>query len=139
MIKQLNRGPKISPHGHSLWAFVGRRLKTRRTQLGLSIDDVADELAIPSRVYESYETGEAQTPALLLNQMANLFGVPLMWFFQDFDAEEDREIAADNDLERTFTVATPEERAKALTDCFNGLDFEGQQQLLAIAKALSRS
>lgn len=140
MIMRVNRGTEAGP-GSALWNVVGRRLKTRRIQIGFDIEDVAGKLAISSRAYEDYESGTVQAPAFLLEQIANLFGVPLLWFFQDIrsEADHDGDAAAGDDAPGVFTVATAEERVEALTDCFRKLDLEGQQHLLAIASALTRS
>jgi transcriptional regulator with XRE-family HTH domain len=150
MIKQFVAKPKRqgmeaavgSDVGSAVWSTVGRRLQRRRAELGCSVEDVAQWAEISVETYESYEKG-ASIPAALLAQIADLFGVPLVWFFQGVGHDEPREAHDDDAEERTgpvvYRVATVEHRAAALVESFRQLDFEGQQHLLAISRELSRS
>lgn len=135
MVKPRDGGLEADPCGSAIWIVVGRRLRHRRTQLGFDIDHVATNAGISPSVYEGYELGVHQTPVLLLAQIADLFGVPVVWFFEDvgFDAEA----VARSDSPAVYTVATVEQRIQALADSFRKLDLEGQQHLLAISGALS--
>ena len=125
----------------SMWTVIGRRLRVRRTQLGVGIDQVADSLGVSPVTYAAYEAGTDQAPAFVLNQVAELLDVPLVWFFQDitFVPEEDEEAAVTTETPHFFAVATLDQRIEALAQSFRQLDLEGQQHLLAIAGALSRS
>jgi transcriptional regulator with XRE-family HTH domain len=110
-------------------------------RLGIDVIRVAEELSISPAAYEDYESGGRQIPALLLGQIADLFGVQVAWFYRDvgFDIEDEGAVAACVDAPSLFCVATEEQRVRALADMFRRLDLEGQQHLLAIAGALSRS
>jgi transcriptional regulator with XRE-family HTH domain len=126
--------------GGAVWAAVGRRLQRRRAELGFSTGRVAQWAAIPVESYEAYEKG-APIPASLLAQVADLFEIPLVWFFQGVgdDGPDHAETETGYDAEpAVYRVATVEHRIQALADSFRKLDFEGQQHLLAISKALSR-
>lgn len=125
--------------GRSIWWLVGRRMRARRAQLGYVVDRVAEELGISPTVYASYESGEAQAPELLLAQLAELLDVPALWFFQDAPFAEKKEEEDCDGSPRAYRIATPEQRIGFLADSFRRLDLEGQQQLLAIADALSRT
>jgi transcriptional regulator with XRE-family HTH domain len=139
-LKQQDAGAPIrSDVGSAVWATVGRRLRRRRTQLGYSVDHVAQWATTPVETYESYENG-APVPAALLAQVADLFGIPLVWFFQGVCRDE----AQEDDAEKktgpvVYRVATVEHRIAALVESFRKLDFEGQQHLLAISRALCPS
>jgi transcriptional regulator with XRE-family HTH domain len=141
MSKGLKRDEVTASRGSALWMIIGRRLQIRRSELGVSVEQIADELCIPSRIYAAYESGVVETPALVLSQIADLFGVPVSWFFQDVDfgIEDDNELLDDDDPPGIFTVASEDERIQALSECFRNLDLENQQHLLAIAGALSQS
>jgi transcriptional regulator with XRE-family HTH domain len=124
--------------GAAVWGAVGRRLQRRRVELGMGADHVAQWAGISSETYVGYEGGEP-IPAALLAQVADLFGLPLIWFFQGVDEEE----AEERDMEEraapvVYQVATVEHRIAALVETFRQLDFEGQQHLLAISRALRR-
>ncbi len=141
MIKHLRQSLVIGARSRPIWALVARQLRARRVRLGIDVSRVAEELAISPAAYEDYESGGRQIPALLLGQIAELFGVQVAWFFREvgFDIEDEGEVATCVGAPSVFCVATEEQRVRALADSFRRLDLEGQQHLLAIAGALSRS
>jgi transcriptional regulator with XRE-family HTH domain len=145
MSKPLVRIVEAAPRGNEIWMVIGRRLRLRRAELGLRVDEVADELGISPALYQRYETGTTHTPASLLGQIAHLFDVPVPWFFQDVGFEGPDEDLSEDDVDDgdaplgVLTVATEDDRVRALSDCFRQLDLEGQQHLLAVAAALARA
>ena len=141
MVKCVVRGHAGELRGRSIRILIGSRLQARRNHLGFTIDGVAEELGIEPSAYETYEAGEEHAPALVLGGVADLFGVPVFWFFQDVFAVdvEDEQPADGGDRPRVYRVATLEERLGFLGDAFRTLDLEGQQQVLATATALRPS
>jgi transcriptional regulator with XRE-family HTH domain len=137
-MKPADGGMEAGPCGGGVWSRVSRQLRRRRTQLGFDVDHVASHLEVSPAIYEGYEGG-VQAPAFMLSQIADLFGVPVVSFFQDVA----REAAEGDDTETAqpavYRVATPEYREQVLTEYFRGLDLEDQQHLLAISKALSQA
>src|SRR5262245_2097116 len=128
--------------GRSIWVLVGDRLRARRARLGLTVEAVAEQLGVESGTYERYEDGIDQAPALLLTEVAEKLGVPVLWFFQDVIAQDVPEQASapvQSDQAPVYRVATTEDRVHAMAERFRKLDFEGQQHLLGIAAALARS
>ena len=140
MRKRFARGPQAEPRGGSIWILVGRRVRSRRTQLSLEVDAVAEELGVDPEVYERYEAGVEQMPAFVLSQIAELFGLPVAGFFDDVSGleEPDGQSSSIGGSPQIYRIATAEERAAFLGEVFRKLDLEGQQHLLAIAGALSR-
>ena len=143
-----DHGPKTNPlkidpsetdrRSHALWKHIGQRLRLRRTQLGHSADAVAKKLGVLPQIYEQYELGHLQTPAILLSDIAQLFHLPVTWFFQDLSLDDSTE-AGGAEAQGVFSVATDDERVQTLTDYFRNLDLEGQQHLLLVARTLYRS
>jgi transcriptional regulator with XRE-family HTH domain len=121
--------------------LVGGRIKSRRIHLGLAVDCVAQEVGIDPGLYENYEAGAEQVPASVLDMIAELLGMPVMWFFEDVAEieEADRQSSTSSYSPRVYRVATAEERVRFLSDAFCKLDLEGQQHLLCIAAALAQS
>jgi len=139
MIKPLRRSLEADAGGSAVWAVVGRQLRRRRAELGFGIDRIAECVGVPADIYEGYEAG-VPTPASLLAQIADLYGIPVVWFFQGVGDEEPAarsETPASEPV--VYTVATVEHRAQALVDSFRKLDLDGQQHLLAISMALTRA
>lgn len=128
--------------GRPIWVLVGDRLRARRARMGLSIESVADQLGVEPGTYERYEDGIDQAPALLLTEVAEKLGVPVLWFFQDViaqDVPEEPSAPVHTDRAPVFRVATTEDRVQAMAERFRKLDFEGQQHLLGIASALAQA
>jgi transcriptional regulator with XRE-family HTH domain len=124
-----------------IWLLVGRRIRARRTQRGYPVQRLAAELGVSPDSFASYESGETEVPAVLLAQLAEFLGVPVTWFFQgaSMPAKQGSRVGGDSSPSPAFRVATLDQRAEALADCFRKLDLEGQQKLLAAAAALSRT
>ena len=138
MIKPVDGGLEADPSGGSVWLRVGRQLCRRRIQLGFDVDYVASHLEVSPAIYQGYEGG-IQAPAFMLSQIADLFGVPVVSFFQDVVREVADSEDTDTAQPAVYRVATPEYREQVLTECFRGLDLEDQQYLLALSKALSKA
>jgi len=119
-----------------LWFHIGLRLQSRRVQMGLAEATVASHLGVPLATYQSFEAGQAQTPAALLAQLADLFKVSIFYFFQDIRFGELEHSPSQSEGAAVFTVATDEDRLAALENDFRQLDRERQQYLLLLARAL---
>jgi hypothetical protein len=78
---------------------------------------------------------------MLLAKMASLFGVPVLWFFQDVVSRVEIGDDPTSDFEGPYVyrIATMEQGLHFLTESFRELDLEGQQYLLTIIGALSQS
>jgi transcriptional regulator with XRE-family HTH domain len=136
---RLDRCVPAEPDGGTLWVRIGRRLQSRRTELGLTVSEVARVLAIAPKAYKALEDGIERVPASLLGQIAELFRVRVFFFFQDIDFADERACDVADSPHGAYRVATLEERVEFLADSFRKLDLEGQQHLLALASALSRT
>ena len=143
MIRPVRRSSESDTCSGAVWAGVGRQLHRRRTELGVGVSYVASRVGISADSYEGYEAG-FRVPAASLAQIADLFDVPVVWFFRDVahqatheESAAPGEPAASEPV--VYTVATVEHRTQALVDSFRKLDLEGQQHLLAISKALTRA
>jgi transcriptional regulator with XRE-family HTH domain len=132
-------GGKADARCGDLWHAVGRRLALRRTELGYSADRVADGVGIAVGDYRDYESG-APIPAFLLGELAGQLDRSVTWFFEGVESQGASDSEGGEDREPvTYKVATVEHRIQALTESFRKLDFEGQQHLLALSRALTRA
>lgn len=139
IMKLAGDGMSADAREGGVWGAVGRRLALRRTELGLSVDRVADGVGIAADDYRDYERG-APIPALRLGEIADLLDRSVPWFFEAIANQRASDSEEDRDVEPVvYKVATVEHRIQALTESFRKLDFEGQQHLLAISRALSRA
>jgi len=63
--------------------LVGRRIKAKRKELGLTQDELAKILGCTFQLIQHYENGFCAMPIDRLNDMALLCKVPFDWFFLD--------------------------------------------------------
>ena len=65
---------------------VGNNVREKRTEAGLSQDDVAIHLGISLAEYQEYESGDRRFGGDHLLKLARLFGVSLGRFFEGLPA-----------------------------------------------------
>jgi transcriptional regulator with XRE-family HTH domain len=120
-----------------LWLHLGNRLRFRREQLSIGSPKAAAHVGVALETYEEYETGEHLIPAKQLADLAELLAVPVFYFFEELHIGEEKPDVQQLKSDATYTVATETDRIAALIDDFQNLDFERQQHLLLVARALA--
>ncbi|WP_158287862.1 helix-turn-helix domain-containing protein [Falsiroseomonas bella] len=76
--------PILSPAGLAD-RHVGRRVRERRLQRGLSLAEMAAVLGVSAQQARKYEAGLNGIPAARLPVLAALLGVPAAWFFEELE------------------------------------------------------
>jgi len=69
---------------NALDAYVGLRLRERRTMLGLSQEDLGEIAGTAEQQIQKYEAGRDRVSASRLFLLANALGVTTEWFFEGF-------------------------------------------------------
>jgi transcriptional regulator with XRE-family HTH domain len=64
---------------------VGRRVRERRVQQGLSLAELACALGVSTQQARKYEAGVNGIPAGRMPELAALLGVPPGWFFEELE------------------------------------------------------
>ena len=64
-----------------LWQQLGNRVRFRREQLKLDARNAAAHIRVALQTYAKYEAGERLVPANQLAELAELFTVPMFYFF----------------------------------------------------------
>jgi transcriptional regulator with XRE-family HTH domain len=118
-----------------IWLHVGSRIRFRRQQLDIAIAKAATHVGVAPQTYEEYETGARLIPADQLADVAELFRVPVFYFFEDLQVGDDNSTVPT--LNSAFAVATETDRIATLIEDFQNLDFEHQQHLLLVARTLA--
>jgi len=72
---------------------VGKRLRLRRTMMGLSQDAVARAVGITFQQVQKYEKGTNAMNARRLVEFARFMNVPVAYFFEGLDALADQTTA----------------------------------------------
>jgi transcriptional regulator with XRE-family HTH domain len=68
---------------NSIDAYVGSRVRQRRTLLGLSQEKLADALNLTFQQVQKYERGSNRIGAGRLHQISGVLEVPISYFFED--------------------------------------------------------
>jgi transcriptional regulator with XRE-family HTH domain len=66
---------------------VGRRIRLRRTMLGLSSEEVAEKIGVAHQQLLKYEIAQNRVSAARLYSLASVLGVPVHWFFAELGDE----------------------------------------------------
>jgi transcriptional regulator with XRE-family HTH domain len=66
---------------------VGRRIRLRRTMLGLSSEEVAEKIGVAHQQLLKYEIAQNRVSAARLYNLASVLGVPVHWFFSEMGHE----------------------------------------------------
>lgn len=102
---------------------VGRRLRERRVQRGLSLAEVAASLGVSIQQARKYEAGLNGIPAARLPQLAATLGVTPCWFFE--------ELAQASSPYRPVLPTRP----RMLLDLVRATDELPESRLLALCEA----
>jgi len=72
---------------HPVDIYVGKRLRMRRTILGLSQEAIGNAIGVTFQQIQKYERGINRMGSSRLYDFAKLLGVPESYFFEGYDAE----------------------------------------------------
>lgn len=79
--------------------IVGRRIREKRIQLGLSLDQVAHDLNVSPKLMDEFEFGQQRVGARRLLALAQSLGVPTSYFFASI--APDLKVVSDADARAT--------------------------------------
>jgi len=68
--------------------YVGERLRVRRTELGLTQEDLARNVQMSNQHIQKYETGANRISVGRLYEIAKALTVSVGYFFEEFDSEK---------------------------------------------------
>lgn len=69
---------------HPVDHYVGRRLRSRRTLLGMSQENLGEAVGVTFQQIQKYERGLNRIGASRLYEFSRVLGVPVAYFFEDF-------------------------------------------------------
>lgn len=64
---------------------IGEKVRTRRVQLGLTQQALADRISVSYQQVQKYENGSNRIPGSRLNELAHALGVPASYFYSESD------------------------------------------------------
>jgi len=72
---------------HPVDVYVGKRLRLKRTLLGLSQEAIGNAIGVTFQQIQKYERGINRMGASRLHDFARALGVPVSYFFEGYSAE----------------------------------------------------
>ena len=100
---------------------LGKKLRLRRTSLGLTQTQVAKAINVTFQQIQKYEKGTNGVSSARLLQLANFLKVPIKYFFEDYqDFASNQEATTDNKnlnysyLFKLFGDLGPQQKQKLL-------------------------
>jgi len=100
---------------------LGKKLRLRRTSLGLTQTQVAKAINVTFQQIQKYEKGTNGVSSARLLQLANFLKVPIKYFFEDYqDFTSNQEASTDNKnlnysyLLKLFADLEPQQKQKLL-------------------------
>lgn len=93
---------------------VGGRIRLRRKLLGVSQEQLADDLALTFQQVQKYERGANRVSASKLYQIAKSLQVTVAWFFDGLEEIEAREVPIEASAAAWLNSAEAIDMAKAM-------------------------
>lgn len=87
---------------YSINAYIGLKLKNRRTELGFTQQELGDTLGISFQQIQKYEKGVNKINASNLFELAKVLKVPVSYFFDGYDSFSGTVIPTMNEVNSTF-------------------------------------
>ncbi len=97
-----DRGANFVDHG------IGLRIRTRRLELGVSQETLADMLGVTFQQVQKYEKGVNRVAASRLFELASVLDAPVSYFFQGLTSSAPRAVAQAEEPYLHDVLATPE-------------------------------
>lgn len=115
--------------------YVGERVRLRRKMIGMSQASLADALGITFQQIQKYEKGINRIGASRLLRIAEIFGVPVGYFFENgVAAAGDESLRPETDAVALFMAS---KEGLALGKAFLAIeDANVRQKLLALTRSL---
>jgi transcriptional regulator with XRE-family HTH domain len=127
---------------HPVDIFVGKKIKSRRSLLGLSQNSLGQEIGVTFQQVQKYERGVNRVSCSRLYDFSKVLKVPITFFFEGFQADnEDKRFSfAENDSNSNFVkedVFESKETSTLLREYYKITDASKRKHILEIIKAMS--
>ncbi len=84
--------------------IIANRIRVRRVELGISQSELGEALGVSFQQIQKYEKGVNHVSSSRLHTIAELLGVPLMFFYDDDGTRTGRQIASLLNTDTTYSV-----------------------------------
>ena len=120
---------------HTVDVYVGTRIRQRRWLAGMTQQALAEAVGIKFQQIQKYETGANRVSASRLWDIAEALGVPVAFFFEGVEKDED----AGSDDTRAMAPADilADKEAMELVRSYYSIPEEQRRRLFELARVLS--
>lgn len=117
---------------HPVDVHVGKRIRQRRWLIGMTQQQLADQVGIKFQQIQKYETGMNRVSASRLWDISDAVGVPISFFFEGLDDGAMRAESAPVDL-------MADKEALQLVRSYYAIPEAQRRRLFDLAKVLSHA
>ncbi len=124
---------------HPVDVHVGRRLRSRRTMLGMSQENLGDAVGVTFQQIQKYERGLNRIGSSRLYEFSRALNVPVAFFFEEFYDEADANGAEVHESPVAFEYEKlANKEVLSLVRAYCGIGNQVvRKKLLALARSLS--
>lgn len=115
---------------HPVDAHVGKRIRHRRWTVGMTQQQLADQVGIKFQQIQKYETGMNRVSASRLWDVAEALGVGIAFFFEGIDDARPAAAGIEGDI-------LADKEALALVKSYYSIPEEQRRRLFDLARVLS--
>lgn len=119
---------------HPVDVHVGKRIRHRRWLVGMTQQQLAEHVGIKFQQIQKYETGANRVSASRLWDIADALEVPVSFFFEGIEAEQDGDAAAAPSMP---TDILGDKEALDLVRSYYAIPENQRRRLFELARVLS--
>lgn len=127
-------GPNMK---HPVDVHVGKRIRHRRWMVGMTQQQLGDQVGIKFQQIQKYETGMNRVSASRLWDIANAMNVTISFFFEGLDADTRDAAMADIDQSTEKGDLMVDREAQELVRSYYSIPEEQRRRLFDLARVLS--
>ena len=126
---------------HPVDIHVGKRLRARRTILGVSQEDIGDSVGITFQQVQKYERGLNRIGSSRLYEFSCLLGVGVSYFFEELDGNSSSKDSSLSDGDFLFEHEKfSNKELMSLVKAYQGIDnAKVRKKVLSLVKAIAAS
>lgn len=117
---------------HPVDVHVGKRIRHRRWMVGMTQQQLADQVGIKFQQIQKYETGMNRVSASRLWDISATLGVPIAFFFEGIDTSKGQTGAVEGDI-------LADKEALELVRSYYAIPEQQRRRLFDLARVLSEA
>lgn len=130
---------KVKKFNKSLDAFIGERVKQRRSALGMSQDKLGSYLGITFQQVQKYEKGVNRISASMLYTIATVLNADIQYFIDGFNAADSGALNESSTPVYEVNVPNQKESLDLLKAYYGVPDSAVRKKVIELVKVFSHS